>query len=180
MQGTAGRVDELLGHRLVGPGRRVGVVPGPAVGVGLRIGRRRQRLVHGSPVVGGGGAIGGRTHQRMPEPHVRAKPQQVACGGQVHGPGVQPEYPSRPEDQRRVADRIGRREQDQPLYLVRQLAQARCVLIFDPRGQISRVRKSEPAGQVGGAPVPVELEQGQRMAVCLLQNPGADALVQRA
>ena len=98
----------------------MGVVPCPAVGVGLRIGRRRQRLVYGPPVIGGGGAVGGRTHQGMPEAHVRAEPQQVARGGQVHGPGVQAEYPGRPEDQRRVAARIGRREQDQPLDLARQ------------------------------------------------------------
>ena len=71
------------------------------------------------------------------------------------------------------------REQNQPLDLVWQLTQARCILIFDAPGQISRVRKSEPAGEVGGAPASVELEQGQRMAVCLLENPGADALVER-
>ena len=115
----------------------------------------------------------------MPEAHVRTEAQQVGRGGQVHGSGVQAEYLSRPEDQRRVADRIGRREQDQPLDLVRQLTQARCVLIFDAPGQIFRVQKSEPAGQVGGAAASVQLEQGQRMAVCLLENPGADALVER-
>ena len=162
-----------------GPASRVGAVPRPAVGVGQRIGHCCQRLVYGSPVIGGGGPVGGRTHQGMPEAHVRTELQQVGRGGQVHGSGVQAEYPSRPEDQRRVADRIGRREQDQPLDLVRQLTQARCVLIFDAPGQISRVRKSEPAGEVGGAPASVELEQGQRMAVCLLENPGADALVER-
>jgi len=157
----------------------VGAVPRPPVGVGQRIGYCRQRLMYGSPVISGGGPVGGRTHQRMPEAHVRTEPQQVGRGGQVHGSGVQAEYPSRPEDQRRVADRIGRREQNQPLDLVWQLTQARCILIFDAPGQISRVRKSEPAGEVGGAPASVELEQGQRMAVCLLENPGADALVER-
>jgi hypothetical protein len=55
----------------------------------------------------------------MPEAHVRTELQQVGRGGQVYG--VQAEYPSCPEDQRRVPDRIGRREQDQPLDLVRQL-----------------------------------------------------------
>jgi hypothetical protein len=104
----------------------------PAVGVGQRIGHCCQRLVYGSPVIGRGGPVGGRTHQRMPEAHVRTELQQVGRGGQVHG--VQAEYPSRPEDQRRVPDRIGRREQDQPLDLVRQLTQARCVLIFDAAG----------------------------------------------
>ena len=157
----------------------MGAVPRPAVGVSQRIGHCCQRLVYGSPVIGGGGPVGGRTHQGMPEAHVRTELQQVGRGGQVHGSGVQAEYLSRPEDQRRVADRIGRREQDQPLDLVWQLTQARCVLIFDAPGQVSRVRKSEPAGEVGGAPASVELEQGQRMAVRLLENPGADALVER-
>ncbi len=115
----------------------------------------------------------------MPEAHVRTELQQVGQGGQIRGSGAHAEYPSRPEDQRRIPDRIGRREQDQLLDLVRQLTQARCVLIFDAAGQISRVRKSEPAGEVGGAPASVELEQGQRMAVCLREDPGADALVER-
>ena len=116
----------------------------------------------------------------MPEAHGRTELQQVGRDGQVDGSGIQAEYLSRPEDQRRVADRIGRREQDQPLDLGWQLTQARCVLIFDAPGQVSRVRKGEPAGQVGGAPASVELEQGQRVAVGLLQDPGADALVERA
>jgi hypothetical protein len=115
----------------------------------------------------------------MPEAHVRTELQQVGCGGQVHGSGVQAEYPSRPEDQRRVPDRIGRREQDQPPDLVRQLTKARCVLIFDAAGQISRARKCEPAGKVSGALASVELEQGQRMAVCLRENPVADTFVER-
>jgi len=136
--------------------------------------------MYGSPVIGGAGPVDGRTHQGMPEAHVRTELQQIGRGGQVHGSGVQAEYPGRPEDERRVADRIGRREQEQPLDLVRQLIQPRCVLRFDAPGQISRVRKSEPAGQVGGAPASVKLEQGQRMAVRLLENPGTDALVERS
>src|SRR5690349_2133565 len=111
--------------------------------------------------------------------HVRTELQQAGRSGQVHDPGVQAAYLSRPEDQGRVAERIGRREQDQPLDLGWQLTKPRCVLILDAPGQVSRVRKSEPAGQVGGAPASVELEQRQRMAVRLLKNPGADALVER-
>jgi hypothetical protein len=83
----------------------------------------------------------------MPEAHhVRTELQQVGRCGQVHDPGVQAAYLSRPEDQRRVANRIGRREQDQPLDLGWQPTKPRCVLIFDAPGQVSRVRKSEPAG----------------------------------
>ena len=115
----------------------------------------------------------------MPEAHGRTELQQVGRDSQVHGSGVQAEYLSRPEDQRRVADRIGRRQQDQPLDVGWQLGQARCVLFFDAPGQVSRVRKGEPAGEVGGAPTSVELQQGQRVAAGLGQDPGPDALVER-
>jgi hypothetical protein len=48
----------------------------------------------------------------MPEAHGRTELQQVGRDGEVDGSGVQAEDLSRPEDQRRVADRIGRRQQD--------------------------------------------------------------------
>ena len=87
------RLAELMSSSATassGPGRRVGAVPRPAVGVGQRIGHCCQRLVYGSPVIGGGGPVGGRTHQGMPEAHhVRTELQQVGRGGQVHDPGVQ-------------------------------------------------------------------------------------------
>jgi hypothetical protein len=41
-----GRALELLGDVLVGPGRGVSSVPGPAVGIDLRIGDLRQGAVH--------------------------------------------------------------------------------------------------------------------------------------
>ena len=37
--GAAGRPFELRGDRLVRPGRRLGAVPGAAIGIDLRIGR---------------------------------------------------------------------------------------------------------------------------------------------
>ena len=157
----------------------MGAVPRPAVGVGQRIGHRRQCPVRGSPVGGGGGPVRGRTYQGMPEAHVRAELKQAGRVGQVHGSCVQAECPSRPQEKRRIPDRIGRREQDQPLDLGPQLTQARRVPIFDTPGQVSRVRQAETAGEVGGAAAPVQLEQRQRMAVCFLENPGADALVER-
>jgi len=76
----------------------------------------------------------------MPKAHVHTEPQQVGHGGQVYGSGVQAQHPSRPDDQRRIPDRIGRREQDQPLDLIRQPTRARRVLILDTAGQISGVR----------------------------------------
>ena len=79
----------------------------------------------GSPILDRGGPVGGRTHQRMPEAHVRADVHQPGRTDEVNGPDVQAEDLSRSEDQGRIPDRIGGREKDQPLSLLRQVAQAR-------------------------------------------------------
>ena len=155
-------------------------MPGPSVGIDSWIGHRCQRGVCRSPVLGRGGPVDGRTHQRMPEPHVHAELQQAGVRGQVDVCGVQAEDVSPAEKHGRVPDRIGGREQDQPLRLLRQLTEALQVLDLDAAGQVSRVRKREPAGQFGGTQAAAELEQGKRIAVRLLDDPGPDALVERA
>ena len=99
--------------------------------------------------------------------------------GEVHGADVEAEDLGRPQDQGRVPDLIGGRQQDQPLSLPRQRTQAVYVLVLDAPGQISRIGKREPAGEFGCTQALVELEQGERIAVCLLDDPGPDALVER-
>ncbi len=79
----------------------------------------------GSPILGRGGPVGGRTHQGMPEAHVRADVHQPGRADEVKGPDVQAQDLSRSENQGRVPDGIGGREQDQPLSLVGQVTQAR-------------------------------------------------------
>ena len=103
----------------------------------------------------------------------------MLAGGGANGGDVQAEDPCRPQDQGRVPDRIGGRQQDQPLSLPGQRTQAVYVLVLDAPGQISRIRKREPAGEFGCTQALVELEQGERIAVCLLDDPGPDALVER-
>ena len=41
-----GRALQLVGHRLVGPGRRLRPMPGATIGIGIRIGRLGQRSMH--------------------------------------------------------------------------------------------------------------------------------------
>ena len=177
-QGTARRADELPGHGLVGPGRRVRAMPRPAVRIGPGVGGRRERVVRGAPVPGRRRPVHGRTDQGMPEPHMRADAQQVGRHGGIDRVRAQAEEPGGPEDERRVPDRIGGGQQDHPLRPGRELAEALDVLVFDPPGQIARVREREPAGQFGRAQVPVELEQGERIAAGLLDDPGGHALVE--
>ena len=115
----------------------------------------------------------------MPEAHARADAQQAGRHGGIGGRGVQAEEPGRPEDERRVPDRIGGGQQDHPPRLGRERTEALDVLVLDAPGQIARVREGEPAGQFGRAEAPVELEQGQRIAAGLHEDPGAHALVER-
>ena len=114
----------------------------------------------------------------MPEPHVRADAQQAGRHGGIDRVRAQAEEPGGPEDERRVPDRIGGGQQDHPLRPGRELAEALDVLVFDPPGQIARVREREPAGQFGRAQALVELEQGERIAAGLLDDPGGHALVE--
>ena len=115
----------------------------------------------------------------MPKVHVRTELQQAGFRGEVHGSHVQAEYLSRPEDQRPISERIGRRQQDYSLDVVRQLIQARCVAVLDALGQIAGVRKRKAAGELGCAHASVKLDQGKRIAVRLFDDPGPDALVKR-
>ena len=87
--------------------RRSGSTPG--------ISHRGECGMGGSPVRNRGRPVDGRTHQRMPEPHVHAELQQASLRGSVDARGVQAEDVGGPEDQGRVPDRIGGCEQDQPL-----------------------------------------------------------------
>jgi hypothetical protein len=79
-------VLQLGGDVLVRPGRRLGVMPSPPVRIGLRVGGLRQRPVRTAPLLGRGGAVDRRAHQRMMEPHPRPELDQVRrlrrrCGG---------------------------------------------------------------------------------------------------
>ncbi len=94
-------------------------MPRSTIGVDLRISRRCQRGMCGSPVLYSGGPVGGRTHQRMPEAYVRTDVQQAGLRGEVHGRDVQTEYLSGPQNQHRVPDRVGSRQKDQLLNLER-------------------------------------------------------------
>jgi hypothetical protein len=66
--GPAGRAFQFGGHRFVGPGRGVGQMPRPPIGVGVRIGRHGQCLVRCPPVNSGGRLVDRGADQGMTEP----------------------------------------------------------------------------------------------------------------
>ena len=116
--GPAGRTLQLGGDVLVGPGRGLGPVPGPAVGIDLQIGDLGQRTVHGLPVPQRRGPVGRRPHQRVPEPHVGAELDQAGLRSRAWPPRrgcravprpARPPEAGRPDRPRRAAAGAGSR-----------------------------------------------------------------------
>ena len=116
----------------------------------------------------------------MPEARAGPDVQQAGLRGQIDGLDVQAEDLGCAEHQRGVTDRIGGREEDQPLGMVGQVTQAERVLLLEAPGHVTGVRERKPAGQPGGAETLPELEQGEGIPVCLPDDPGPDALVEGA
>ena len=107
-----GRALELGGDRLVGPGCGLRAVPGAAVGIDLGVGRLGERPCTRRRSSGDAGAVDGRPHQRMPEPHPRPISSSPRLGaGAAARPDARAARPrARPA---RLADRLGGGDQQQ-------------------------------------------------------------------
>jgi hypothetical protein len=158
----------------------VGAVPGPAVRVRSGIGGLGQRAVHLLAVLRVRGAVGGRTHEGVVEPHPRTELDQSHGLGRRHRAHLYPEPLGHPPEQRDVADRFGRRHEQQPSRRGGQGPDAAQEALLDPTGQRPRVGPDEPAGQLGRGPPPRQLQQGQRVAAGLGDDPVAHPLVEPA
>jgi hypothetical protein len=175
----AGRALELGGDVLVGSGCGLGPVPCPAVRIGLRVGDLRQRAVHGLLLVKRRRPVGHRAHQRMPEPYPCAELDQPGSDRRCRRFGTDPEPPGRPAYQRRVAERLGRRDQQQPPGLRRQSLHPAPEALLDPPGERCRSPEAEPVPQIRRGHAPGQLQQRQRIAASLGDDPVADPLIQR-
>jgi hypothetical protein len=94
-------------------------VPGATIGIGIRIGRLGQRSMHFLAVAKVSGPVGGRAHERMAEPHPDPELDQAGLLGRPARVASDPEALCRAPQQAHVADRFGRRHQQQALGLAR-------------------------------------------------------------
>ena len=116
---------ELCGDVLVGHGRRLRPVPGAAIRVDLRIGRFRQRAVDLAALLRPGRSVDGRANQRMTEHHSRRRASsRPSDSTAVRGRLGDPEPLGRPPHERRIADRVGRRDEQQAPRVAREAAPA--------------------------------------------------------
>ena len=174
----SGGALELGGDLLVGHGRRLRPVPGAAIRVELRIGCVRQRAVDLASLVRLGRAVDRRANQRMTERHRAVERQQAFRLDGVRGRLRDPELPRRAPQERRVAERLGRRQEQQPPRVAREPRQPPREALLDPGGQRQRRRQAEPAGELGGRQPARQLQQRERIAARLGDDPLQHRFVQ--
>ena len=177
---TAGRAFELGGDLLVGPRGGAGAVPGPPVRVGLGDGGIGQGTMHAVPVVRGCRAIGGGPDERVRELDAPAQLEQPAVLCRARRRDVDPERPRGTVEQDRVAEGLCGSREDEQLGVGREQLEAPDVALLDPAGDRLTAGKTEPAGETGDVPRARQLEQGERVAVTLLDDLVANGGVQGA
>ena len=125
-------------------------------------------------------AVGSRAHQGMPEPDPRTELDQSRRLGRVRGIRAEPQHSGRPPQQRRVAERFGRRGHEQTPGVLRERRQPTEKALLDATGQRDQIRLLEPVGELCRRPGARQLEQRKRVAAGLGDDPVADAGIHRA
>lgn len=95
-------------------------MPCPPIGIHAGIGRLGQRAMRHAAVGLGCRPVDRRAHQRMAESHASTELDQAGGLGRGDRVGSDAESLSRAPEQRHVADRLGRRREQQLLCLERQ------------------------------------------------------------
>jgi hypothetical protein len=111
--------------------------------------------------------------KRHPRPD---REQAVGVGGRFES---DPEPPRRLPHQHRVTDRLRRSDQQQPLGVGRKPREPAAKAVLDPPRQPRRVEQTEPARQLRRRQPTRQLQQCQRVAARLRDEPLAHPLVQR-
>ena len=119
-----------------------------------------------------------RADERMPEPHPDPELDQPGLLGRPARVASDPELLGRAPQQAHVADRLGRRHQQQALGLARKRPDPLQEGLLDAAGQRPRVGKPEPARELRRRQPTRQLQQRERVAARLGDDPVAHALVQ--
>jgi hypothetical protein len=177
---TCGRVLQLGGDILVEPVRRVGAVPRAAIRIGIRIRGACECPVDARALVRCRRAIDRRPHQRMPEAHPRPELDQAhrrcrPCRGRVDA-----QLRGRLPHEQRIADRLGGCDEKQEPSRRRQRREPLPEAFLDATRERGVAVQPEPTRQLVRRPAARKLEQRQRVAACLGDDPIAHTLVQRA
>ena len=174
-----GRALQFAGYGLVGPVGRTSAMPRPAIRVQPRVGRVGEGPMDLASLGCGRGPVGGRTDERMTEPHARADLDQACRLGRSRRLGPDAELLGRAPQQRHVADRLRRRQQQQAPGLGRERRQLPYEALLDTAGQRHLHGQPESARDRDRLPPARQLEQRERVAAGLAEDPVPNPRVER-
>ena len=169
----------LGGDLLVRNRRRVRAMPGAPVGVDGPVGRVGERPVHVAAVARMRRAIDRRADERMREAHACVQLDQTGRLGRLPGLAADTEPVGGAPQQAQVAQRLGRRRQEQELRLARKRLGALEEGVLDAARQRSPVGEPEPARDLCRRQPARQLDQRERVAAGLAEDPGLHPLVER-
>ncbi len=106
--------------------------------------------------------------------------EQPCVHRRVHRRRVDLEVPRSGVKQDRVAERLGRRDEDEELCVGWEPMEAPHEALFDLAGDRMALGETEAAGELGGVPRSRELEERERVAVALGDDLVTDGRIQRA
>ena len=175
----AGGPLQLPGERLVRCPGGMGAVPGAPVRIGVRVGRLGQRRVGALAIRHGGGAVGGRSHERMPEADPEPDLEEPCRGGRIRRHAGEPEPVGRTPQQRRVSDGVGCSHEQQAPALLRERFELPREAELDAIRQGHRAGRSETAGELPGSQAAGQLEQRQGVAAGLADDAVAQPHIER-
>jgi hypothetical protein len=156
----------------------LGAMPGMPVRVGPVIGCLRQRVVRGPPFLRGRRPVHRRPRQRVPEGHPLADGQQSGLLGRRSRLRRDAQPLRCPPHQHWLADRFRRGDQQQPLSVGRENLEPAPETLLDPSRQASPIQDAEPACQLRKGQRARQLQQGQRVASRLGEDPVLHPLIQ--
>ena len=177
---SLGRALQLGGEILVSSERSLRAVPRSAIRIRLRIGRLGQRTVNRLPVGQRRGAIDRRAHERMMKPDLRGEFDQANRLRRRGRFDAQPDQLRRAHQQRRVTRWLGRGEKQEPLGLVGHRPDPSEEALLEASGERLRRAHSEAARELGRRQSARELEQRQRVAARLGDDPLDHPLIDAA
>jgi hypothetical protein len=169
---------ELGGDVLVRAGSRLGQMPSTSVGIELRVGRLGQRPVNPSALVRRRGPVDRGACERMAKPNPAVDLEQARGLRRVEHRVSDAQSRGRAPQQSRVAGRLRRGHQQQLLRVRRQRLEPIDEALLDFARERQRSRQPEPARQLRRRQSPRQLQQRERVAMCLHQQLLCHPLVQ--
>ena len=167
----ARRELQLAGDLLVRPGCGGSEMPGPTVRIDNTVGDLGQRQMGRSALGSAGSPVHGRARQGMSEGHALLQCEQSVR--RVDRGQGDPQARAGALQEQRIPERLGCGDQQQATRLVGEAGELPQVARLDSLREVAGFRHPETTGQLRHGQPPRKLEERQRVAPCLREDPVA-------